>query len=86
MAPTRRAEYRRFLERLRAARQQAGLTQTEVAARLRQRSNHFMPATLLDSQLAALELPPAALRVAATGDVAAVVHRVLAAIQSDSRR
>ena len=36
MAPTRRAEYRRFLERLRAARQQAGLTKTEVAARLRQ--------------------------------------------------
>jgi len=35
MAPTRRPEYRRFLERLRAARVEAGLTQVQVAARLR---------------------------------------------------
>lgn len=35
MPPTNRPEYRRFLARLRAARQQAGLTQAEVAKRLR---------------------------------------------------
>lgn len=35
MAPTRRPEYKRFLERLKAARVEAGLTQTQVATRLR---------------------------------------------------
>ena len=35
MAPTRRPEYKRFLERLKAARVEAGLTQIQVAARLR---------------------------------------------------
>jgi transcriptional regulator with XRE-family HTH domain len=35
MPPTNRPEYRRFLARLRAAREQAGLTQAEVAKRLR---------------------------------------------------
>lgn len=35
MAATRRPEYRRFLARLRAAREGAGLTQVEVAKRLR---------------------------------------------------
>ncbi len=34
MAATRRPEYRRFLVRLRAAREGAGLTQVEVAKRL----------------------------------------------------
>lgn len=34
MAATRRPEYRRFLTRLRAAREGAGLTQVEVAKRL----------------------------------------------------
>lgn len=34
-ATTRRPEYRRFLLRLRAAREGAGLTQVEVAKRLR---------------------------------------------------
>lgn len=34
MAATRRPEYQRFLERLRAAREAAGLTQVEVARRL----------------------------------------------------
>ena len=34
MAATRRPEYQRFLERLRAARETAGLTQVEVARRL----------------------------------------------------
>jgi transcriptional regulator with XRE-family HTH domain len=35
MAATRRPEYRRFLARLRDARERAGLTQVEVARRLR---------------------------------------------------
>jgi transcriptional regulator with XRE-family HTH domain len=35
MAATRRPEYRRFLSRLRAAREGVGLTQVEVARRLR---------------------------------------------------
>ena len=35
MAATRRPEYTRFLSRLRAAREGAGLTQVEVARRLR---------------------------------------------------
>ena len=35
MAATRRPEYRRFLVRLREARERAGLTQVEVARRLR---------------------------------------------------
>jgi transcriptional regulator with XRE-family HTH domain len=35
MAATRRPEYRRFLLRLRAARERAGLTQVEAARRLR---------------------------------------------------
>jgi transcriptional regulator with XRE-family HTH domain len=35
VARTRRPEYQRFLERLRAARLEAGMTQTEVARRLR---------------------------------------------------
>jgi transcriptional regulator with XRE-family HTH domain len=35
MPPTNRPEYRRFLARLRAARERAGLTQAEVARRLR---------------------------------------------------
>ncbi|MBI5711440.1 MAG: helix-turn-helix transcriptional regulator [Candidatus Eisenbacteria bacterium] len=34
MPPTNRPEYRRFLARLRAAREQAGFTQAEVAKRL----------------------------------------------------
>jgi len=35
MAATREPEYRRFLARLRAAREGAGLTQAQVAARLK---------------------------------------------------
>ena len=35
MAATRRPEYRRFLARLRAAREGSGLTQVAVAARLK---------------------------------------------------
>ena len=35
MPPTNRPEYRRFLVQLRAARERAGLTQAEVARRLR---------------------------------------------------
>jgi transcriptional regulator with XRE-family HTH domain len=34
MPPTNRPEYRRFLARLRAARENAGLTQADVAKRL----------------------------------------------------
>lgn len=49
----------------------------ELAARLRQRAKHFMPASLLESQLAALEVSADVLRVEATGGVDSVVQRVM---------
>jgi gluconokinase len=53
---------------------------TLVARRLEQRRDHFMPATLVDSQLAALEEPEEgeALRLDAAQPVEASVERVLA--------
>ena len=57
------------------------LTRAQLAARLAQRSDHFMPVSLLDSQLATLEPPgpdESALRVEGTAptdtQVAAILH------------
>ena len=51
-----------------------------LAQRLRQRKGHFMPASLLESQLASLEVPTDALRVDGSGSVEAVVQCVLSAL------
>ncbi|MCG3149063.1 MAG: Gluconokinase [Verrucomicrobiae bacterium] len=48
-----------------------------LAQRLRDRQSHFMPATLLESQLATLEITGDALRVDGAGTVDAVVERVV---------
>lgn len=47
-----------------------------LARRLAERQGHFMPPSLLDSQLATLEVPAGALRVDVTPPVDAVVRRV----------
>lgn len=57
----------------------------QVAARLAQRSGHFMPAGLLDSQFAALQNPsrePDVLSVDVEGSQADVLTRVLAELQA----
>ena len=51
-----------------------------LTQRLRQRKGHFMPASLLESQLATLEVPTDALRVDGSGTVEAVVERVVSAL------
>ena len=48
----------------------------ELLRRLEQRDRHFMPASLADSQLAALEVPGDAHRVKAQDDPRAIVHRL----------
>ena len=60
----------------------------QLSQRLRQRANHFMPATLLESQLAALELPQADERVIVvdgTASTEAQVMQALAALQHQDR-
>lgn len=55
----------------------------QVAARLRQRSGHFMPAGLLDSQFEALQNPtcePDVLSIEVDGSPADVLVRVMAAL------
>lgn len=55
-----------------------------LEARLRDRTEHFMPASLLDSQLAALEPPESderALCLDATGALVPLVERVAAALR-----
>lgn len=49
-----------------------------LAARLRERTEHFMPATLLDSQLAALETPADAVRI----DIALSLPAQVAAVRT----
>jgi carbohydrate kinase (thermoresistant glucokinase family) len=56
-----------------------------VEARLRARSGHFMPASLLDSQLRALEEPREALLMDASEPVPALVERIARAL-ADPRR
>jgi carbohydrate kinase (thermoresistant glucokinase family) len=53
-----------------------------LAKRLRERKGHFMPASLLESQLATLEIPSDAVRVDGSGSVDAVVQSVLSALGS----
>jgi carbohydrate kinase (thermoresistant glucokinase family) len=57
--------------------------ESQIAARLQSRHGHFMPATLLKSQIATLELPsdPAdAIVVPVGGTIGDVVDRVVAAL------
>ncbi len=49
--------------------------------RLRHRPGHFMPASLLDSQLQDLERPANAISVRSTGSVSATVEAILAALR-----
>lgn len=54
-----------------------------IDARMKARTGHFMPASLLESQFATLEPPAAdeaAIRVAVDGEPAAIVDAVLAAL------
>jgi gluconokinase len=60
------------------------LSKAELCQRLQARSNHFMPASLLDSQLAPLELPQAdeaALSFDGSADHANAVAEILAWLQ-----
>ena len=52
-----------------------------IEARLRARSGHFMPASLLDSQLGTLEAPRDALVVDASEPIPALVERIVRAAQ-----
>lgn len=56
MAATRRPEYRRFLVRLRAAREGAGLTQVEVARRLRVPQSYVSKSESGERRVDAVEL------------------------------
>ncbi|HMI91266.1 MAG TPA: decarboxylating 6-phosphogluconate dehydrogenase [Polyangiales bacterium] len=53
-----------------------------IEARLRARSGHFMPASLLDSQLAALEEPAVAITVDASEPVAVIVERIAVSLRA----
>jgi len=48
-----------------------------IAARMTARAGHFMPASLLDSQLATLEITPDLHRIANDGEPQAVVQSIL---------
>jgi gluconokinase len=48
-----------------------------LRARVRVREGHFMPATLVDSQVATLETPSTALTIDATGPVDDVVQQIV---------
>jgi carbohydrate kinase (thermoresistant glucokinase family) len=56
-----------------------------LADRLRGRTGHFMPVTLLDSQLATLEIPADAIRVSDTGTIDETVAQIVAAIEVSGR-
>ncbi|HET6587631.1 MAG TPA: gluconokinase [Oleiagrimonas sp.] len=80
---------RRYRDRLRRDRSNVcfvwlKVSRAELERRLERRTNHFMPASLLDSQLATLE-PPAldepALMIDANGDLDATVRATLAALK-----
>jgi gluconokinase len=53
-----------------------------IDARLRARGGHFMPASLLDSQLQALQAPADALTVDASEPVALIVERIARALSA----
>ncbi len=52
--------------------------------RLRSRPDHFMPASLLDSQLEALDVPADALVVDARDPVGSIVAQIVAALEDES--
>ncbi len=52
-----------------------------LAARMRNREDHFMPVSLLDSQLDALDAPDSAIRVDAEQPVSAIVQQLSAALE-----
>ncbi len=56
-----------------------------IAARLRRRADHFMPASLLESQLLTLEPPEDALRVDATRPPAEIVEAIRRALAPSAR-
>ncbi|HUJ71807.1 MAG TPA: gluconokinase [Verrucomicrobiae bacterium] len=56
-----------------------------LAERLRGRTGHFMPVTLLDSQLATLEIPEDAIRVSDTATIDETVAKIVAAIKTSGR-
>jgi gluconokinase len=84
---------RRYRDRLRVAAPDLLLIyprvpRDELARRLTARTGHFMQVTMLDSQLAALEPPTAdegGVTVDATGDLDAVVRRILAELPAQPR-
>jgi gluconokinase len=53
-----------------------------IAARIAARQHRYMPASLLDSQFAALEPPQAAIAVDVSGDAKSCVDAIAAAIQA----
>lgn len=53
-----------------------------IAERMRARKEHFMPAALLESQLATLEAPSDALRISALQPPAAAAKKVLEALSA----
>ncbi|MGE0623472.1 MAG: gluconokinase [Pseudomonadales bacterium] len=57
-----------------------------LAARLAKRTHTFMPASLLDSQLEALEVPRDGIRIAIDTTPETAVQRILAAIEGPSTR
>lgn len=56
-----------------------------ILARLAARHHRYMPATLLDSQFATLEIPPDALRVDIRDSVAVQVQMIVDALQLHAR-
>jgi gluconokinase len=54
------------------------ITPEEASKRVGSRQNHFMPATLVSSQFAALEVPKDCIRVDATAKIDAVLAIILA--------
>jgi gluconokinase len=54
-----------------------------LAARVAKRKHKYMPASLLDSQLATLEPPRSAIDVDVSGDIESAVSAIMAALQRD---
>jgi len=54
-----------------------------IAARVAQRKHKYMPASLLDSQFAALEPPRGAIDIDVSGDAESAVRAIVAALQRD---
>lgn len=54
-----------------------------IRGRLERRKGHYMPASLLDSQMAALEPPHDALRISVTQPVHTIVQQIMAALAQE---